>query len=240
MELDLSDWIPQDIYLTGDFEGTTSNIAMKLLKPGDTVLDVGANIGWFSLLFAQCVGKSGSVLAYEPMPAIASKLKRNLELNQADNVSVSNLALSDHSGIARFYAGHESNTGTSSLREPNNSAGSIEVQLAPFDTIFEDRSKVTLVKIDVEGAELQVLRGMEKLLRIAQPILLLEVTDKFLRDMGDSAESMLQFVAQLGYVCYVIGDGKVTLLEKTQMELPWQWNALLTPGYLFGDGEIFS
>jgi predicted methyltransferase len=78
MNLDLSDWIPQDIYLTGDFEGTTSNIVANLVRPGDTMVDVGVNIGWFSLLFAQCVGASGKVLAYEPMIEISAKLHMKL------------------------------------------------------------------------------------------------------------------------------------------------------------------
>lgn len=240
MELDLADWIPQDIYLTGEFEATTSNIVKRLLKPGDAAVDVGANIGYFSLLFSQCVSDTGRVFSYEPVPALVSKLKRNLELNQVRNVSISNLALSDREGTASFFAGPEDNTGLSSLREPRQSSGSFEVRLAPFDGLVEDCAKVTLVKIDVEGAELQVLRGMEHLLRVTRPNLLVEVTDSFLREMGDSATSLLQYVGQFGYVCYVIGDGRVTLLENSQREMAKQWNALFTSGRLFGDGMAFS
>lgn len=240
MELDLSDWIPQDIYLTGEFEEATSSIARALLKSGDTAVDVGANIGYFSLLFAQCVGDTGRVISYEPVPVLAAKLRRNLELNRFDNTAVRDLALSDRSGAARFYVGPRNNTGLSSLRSPRESSDSFEVQLAPFDGLVEDCAKVTLVKIDVEGAELQVLRGMEGLLRTMRPNLLVEVTDSFLREMGDSAASLLQYVRQLGYVGYVIGDGRLTLLEKWQGELPKQWNALFAPSHLFGAGVAFD
>ena len=239
MELDLCDWIPQDIYLTGDFESTSSAIAKKLLKPGDTVVDVGANIGYFSLLFAHCVGNTGSVYSFEPVPALASKLEKNVELNHFGQVIVSTIALSDHRGTARFYSGPEDNTGLSSLREPRQSSGSFDAELAPFDDLVKDSSAITLVKIDVEGAELQVLRGMERLLRNARPNLLLEVTDTFLRELGDSASSLLAFLDQFGYVCYLIGDG-LTLLEKSQNDLPKQWNALFTSKKLFGQEAVFS
>ncbi|BBA33817.1 methyltransferase FkbM family [Methylocaldum marinum] len=173
------------------------------------------------------------------MPTIASKLKSNLSLNQINNVVVNNIALSDHSGTARLYSGPESNTGATSLRAFDNGAESFEVHLSTFDELVEDFSRVTLVKVDVEGAELKVLRGMEKLMLNVRPTLLVEITDSFLREMGDSAESLIRFVGKFGYVCYVIGDGKVTLLEKMQDELPWQWNALFTVGYHFGEGQVF-
>jgi Methyltransferase FkbM domain len=153
---------------------------------------------------------------------------------------VSNLALSDRSGSARFFEGKEGNTGTPSLRQLSDASGFREVTLAPFDSLVEDCSGITLMKVDVEGAELQVSRGMEKLLRTVKPYILVEITDRFLRDMGDSAESLLHYMNKLGYVCYVIDDGKVTPLDKRHAELPWHWNALLAPGRLFGDGQSFS
>jgi FkbM family methyltransferase len=239
MELDLADWIPQDIYLTGDFEPTTAMVAERLLGPGETAVDVGANIGYFSLLFAQCVGATGRVLAFEPVPAIEAKLRRNLELNAFTHVSVSNTALSDHHGSARFYVGPEDNTGLSSLRKPRQSESSFDVSLAPFDGVVNGHNNVTLVKIDVEGAELQVLRGMEQLLRKSHPHLLVELTDKFLREMGDSAASLRAFVAQFGYLFYVIGDRCLTLIDDPRSELPDQCNALFTTHKMFGKGTTF-
>ena len=230
MELDLGDWIPQDIYLTGDFESTTSELVKKLLKPGDAVVDVGANIGYFSLLFAYCVGQTGHVYAFEPVPALVEKLRTNISLNHFEQITVNNFALSDHEEIARFYTGPADNSGLSSLREPRQSRGSFEVQLRPFDTLMlEQDTPISLVKIDVEGAELQVLQGMENMLRRSRPSCLVEITDAFLREMGGSSSALLAFFEQLGYVCYMIGDKKLSLIDSAHGHLPEQWNALFTP-----------
>lgn len=238
MELDLSDWIPQDIYLQGDFEPTTSEIVQKLLRPGDTVVDVGANIGYFSLMFARCVGPTGRVLSFEPVPKLAASLKRNLEINQFSHVSISSHALSDHRATARFFAGPNENSGLSSLREPRDCSESFDVDLAPFDDLVPDCENVSLIKIDVEGAELQVLRGMTKLLQNQRPDILIEITDSFLRELGDSAEALQQFVAQFGYACYEIRDGRISLRTESYSAPPKQWNALLTVNPQFGDGAI--
>lgn len=230
MALELGDWIPQDIYLTGDFESTTSNLVKKLLKPGDTVIDAGANIGYFSLLFASCVGPTGHVHAFEPVPELVEKLRANISLNRFGHITVNPFALSDHEGTARFYTGPADNSGLSSLRQPRQSRGSFDVQLRPFDTLMpESDTSVSLVKIDVEGAELQVLRGMENMLRASRPNCLVEVTDGFLREMGDSSDALLDYFARLDYVCYMIGDNALSLIDPGHGNLPQQWNALFAP-----------
>jgi hypothetical protein len=110
------------------------------------------------------------------------------------------------------------------------------VQLHPYNSIANLSSvPISLVKIDVEGAELQVLRGMEKMLRQSRPNCLVEVTDSFLREMGDSSDALLAFLEQLGYVCYMIGDKRLTLIDSKHSNLPEQWNALFTPGKISGD-----
>lgn len=228
IELDLRDWIPQDIYLTGEFEPETTAIVKKLVKPGDSAIDVGANIGYFSLLFAHCVGNAGRVYSFEPAPAVSIALKNNIKLNNYKNIEVNNFALSDHSGLTQFYLGPEDNTGLSSFRKPRQSTGSFDVELKPFDDLSIDDHKITLVKIDVEGAELQVLRGMTKLLQDLRPNLLLEITDSFLRELDDSMSSLFTFLDQFGYECYMIENGIVCLLKNYPRELPVQWNALFT------------
>lgn len=240
MELNLRDWIPQDIYLKGEFESSTSAIAKLLLKPGDTVVDVGANIGYYSLLFSQYVGDTGRIYSFEPAPALVSELEKNVNLNNCRNVEISKAALSDHSGTANFYMGPIDNSGLSSFREPRQSVSSFEVDLKPFDDFVKEKKGITLVKIDVEGAELQVLRGMEKLLRDLRPNLLVEITDAFLKELGDSANSLQAFLKTFDYMCYMIEDGRITYLEETPRELPKQWNALFTHNKMFGKGMTLS
>lgn len=240
MELDLSDWIPQDIYLTGEFESTTSTIVKRLLKLGDKAVDIGANIGWFTLLFAQCVGDTGQVYSFEPVPKLQTVLKKNLALNSFHQITLGNVALSDHNGQARFYVGPEDNTGLSSLRVPRGSTESFEVELRRFDDIFKEDSNIALVKIDVEGAELAVLRGMEDYLRAKHPYLLLEITDKFLREMGDDEHALLSFLQCLDYHCYVIGDAQLDLLDNHNHPPLGQWNALFAPTKVFGEKVVLD
>jgi len=236
MNLNLKDWIPQDIFLTGEFESTTTAVLKTILKPGDIAVDVGANIGYFSLLFSRCVGSSGHVFSYEPVPRLASILRSNAKLNGFDQITFSNLALSDHEGRALFHIGPEDNSGLSSLRQPRGSTATLDVELARFDKIFSDAKDIALVKIDVEGAELAVLRGMEGYLRNRRPYLLVEVTDKFLKEMGDDEQGLLAFMLGFGYFCYMVGDARIDLLQTQQEHLPHQWNALFSPTKIFGEG----
>ena len=237
MDLNLQDWIPQDIYIMGDFEPATSTVAKKLLRKGDVVVDVGANIGYFSLLFSRCVGTDGHVYSFEPVPQLASSIRKNADLNQYKQITLSNLALSDHSGQARFYVGPEDNSGLSSLRQPRGSSGTLDVTLARFDDIFSDSENIALVKIDVEGAELAVLRGMNEYLRSKHPYILIEVTNRFLKEMGDSEQNLLAYMQDLGYCCYVIGDTRIELLQLRKHPLPDQWNALFSVEKVFGEGS---
>lgn len=228
MDLNLQDWIPQDIFLTGEFEPDTTILVKKLLRQGDVVVDVGANIGYFSLLFSQCVGSKGHVYSYEPVPQLAAALQSNAELNKFKQITLSNLALSDHGGQAIFYVGPKDNSGLSSLRPPRSSSAILNVNLARFDEIFSHAENVSLIKIDVEGAELAVLRGMEKYLLKKLPNILVEVTSQFLNEMGDSEQSLLAYLQSFGYSCYVISEARVELLQSRKQPLPDQWNALFS------------
>jgi FkbM family methyltransferase len=235
MKLNLQDWIPQDIFIMGEFEPATSTVAKQLLRNGDMVVDVGANIGYFSLLFSRCVGTEGRVYSFEPVPKLASALLKNANLNQFEQITLSNLALSDHDGHACFYVGPEDNSGLSSLRQPRGSSDTLDVKLERFDQIFNLDQDIALVKIDVEGAELAVLRGMNDYLRNKHPYILIEVTQRFLKEMDDSEQSLLEYMHSLGYSCYVIGDTQIELLHSRKQPLPDQWNALFSVEKVFGE-----
>lgn len=236
MRLDLRDRIAQDIYLRGNYEPTTSAIANMLLKPGDIAVDVGANIGFFSLLFSQRVGTTGKVLSFEPSRSILSKLRDNIRLNQSTSINVFEDCLSDICGKAMFALGPNSNSGLSTLRTLTNGSGTTEVDTIKFDDIPLDGIDIKLIKIDVEGAECKVLRGMAGHLKRSHPALIVEVTDSFLRDMGESTEGLIAYLRELGYFCYVIGEGRMDLLDNYNRSLPSQFNALFVPARNYGVG----
>jgi FkbM family methyltransferase len=95
MELDLSDRLQRWLYLLGEYEAATIRFIQSFLRPGDTFLDFGANVGWHTLIAARCVGPKEQVLAFEPMPPNVERIRRNLELNEPHNVLIEELALSD-------------------------------------------------------------------------------------------------------------------------------------------------
>lgn len=145
-------------------------ICMSLLRPGDVVFDVGANIGYPTLLFSHAVEASGKVVALEPSPRAFRLLQRTL--NGRLNVECVNLAASDHEGEALFY--ETENLDTSSL-QPVVSVKRYTVTTTTLDNVVQSFGPPAFVKIDVEGHEPSVFRGMEDLLqRDAPPIVLFE------------------------------------------------------------------
>lgn len=153
----------------GSFEYQKQRLMSSMLHAGDTMYDVGANVGYYALLASHKVGPTGRVIAFEPLPANVRLVQRHLRLNRVRNVSVQEVAVSDHEGLARF-APHASNA-MGKLSE----AGTLEVEMLSLDSLSETGQfpEPNLIKIDVEGAELGVLRGASHLLARARPTILL-------------------------------------------------------------------
>jgi len=163
----LGHFIPARVFLFGVWEPNLTAFLMRRLGPGDVFVDVGANIGYFSLLGAKLVGETGSVVAIEASPSIFKLLSANLSLNSASNVQALNVAVGDGPGIASIYAGPATDPGRTSIL---GGAGPIEetVRMDALDAILspEQIARTRLIKIDIEGAEIPVL---ERILdRIAQ------------------------------------------------------------------------
>jgi FkbM family methyltransferase len=149
-------------------EPGTRSILMKLLVPGMTFIDVGAHIGLLTLAGARAVGAKGKVLAIEPTPLVFKLLNRALFLNQvADRVVTKCLAAGERRQRAAFYIkavlGHSSLIASDRLDRHN--ADKIDVEVVPLDDLVPPGERVDVVKIDVEGAELDVLRGMSRIIR---------------------------------------------------------------------------
>jgi FkbM family methyltransferase len=146
------------------------------LGPGDTFYDIGANIGFFTLLGRKLVGASGAVVAFEPLPANVEQLRRNVALNQFRNVKVVATAVSGAEGVGVFSVGGDARN-TGKLVAHNSQGRSIRVPMATIDaTVKKDRlAPPTVMKIDVEGEEIEVLRGALETISGYRPLLLIEV-----------------------------------------------------------------
>jgi FkbM family methyltransferase len=214
-------------YATGTYEPGITRLLRGCLRSGDTFVDVGANIGYFSLLASRTVGPDGQVIAFEPSTVVRRALAENLRLNDTANVHIREEALAASEGLTRFFVGPSTNTGLASLR-PLEQGRSIEVRQRRFDDLHEAKSRLALVKIDVEGGELGVLEGMTRTIRRDQPALIVEFTDQFLRALGASAESLYAFVRDNGYRVWLIPDDGALVEIRSPAALrrcPAQFNA---------------
>jgi FkbM family methyltransferase len=189
------------LILDGCWERELTDRIIAALKPGDVFVDVGANMGYYALLASTAVGSNGLVLAFEPSPTNLQALLKNLRLNASANVMVLNLALSDQDSVVKLWGAPYFNSGVCSLRGPDFASSPSDFTLTPtarFAGIGALKSlwrRIGLMKIDVEGLELSVLRGAEELLR-ANPRLQLtcEVSPEWCK-----AAELVDYLGGLGF-----------------------------------------
>jgi len=200
------DMIQQYIYFFGVWEPQLTDWISKRLRPGDTFIDVGANIGYYSLLGSKLVGETGSVVAIEASPRIFRELEANLVRNHALNVRSVNIAASDRAGKVRLFRGPEHNFGETSMFEFPGFQPEGEVEAAPLGAILKpgEMSSARLIKIDVEGAEAAVLPGLIPLLSSSRPDLelIVEFHPQFLTAPGSSADELVKRFSAIGFQAY--------------------------------------
>jgi FkbM family methyltransferase len=189
--------------LIGEWEPNETRFMREAVKPGHTVVDAGANVGWFSLVAADCVGDAGKVYAFEPQARIFRYLRRTIdENNLADRVCAYDSALSDRrERIGMTWDPRGANMGRAWLTDASTADPALGlVDAAPLDEMIAD-TRVDFIKIDTEGAEMRVLAGARQILERCQPILMLEIFPPFLRLVsGCEPPALFNFLGELGYV----------------------------------------
>ena len=193
--VDLEDsGVSRTLYLNGVYEPELTRACSSIAEPGMTVVDVGANIGYFTVLFSDIVGEDGSVYAFEADPRNVALLERNVDASGCDNVTVTQVAVSDTSGTIEFDMSDDQFS-RSSIVDPSETKGTIE----EVDTVTLDDTvtePVDLLKVDVVGAELRVLRGALSLIEEHQPrIVLPHLPEKW----SDEELTVFDDLAAMGY-----------------------------------------
>lgn len=206
MHLDTRDIIQRYLYIFGTWEPHISNWISRRLKPGDLFIDIGANVGYYSLLAAHLVGAEGRVIAIEPSPSIRAKLQNNIDLNSYRNIDVLGYAISSERGKIPFYMGPPESIGMSSMLQRDELTYEGEVECCPLGDLVDAETwqRAHIVKIDVEGAELEVVKSLLPLLPRAHPDLeiYVEISPQWMEDGGDGAESLMSLLGKQGFNAY--------------------------------------
>jgi len=188
------------------YERLVTSIFKKLVKPGFTVIDLGAGFGYYTLLAAKLVGNNGRVYAFEPEPIRYKFLLKNVQINAFTNiVKVVNKAVSNKSGKAIFFIRGE----MSSLSPLQGYKHQVMVETVSLDDYFGGKEKIDLIKMDIEGSEMRALSGMETLLNYNPNLTLItEFAPNLLEACGDQPEDFVKTLAGYGFKLFVIDEPK--------------------------------
>lgn len=199
MNLDISNLVDHFIYFS--FPDVAINNFISRLKPTDQIIDVGTNIGYTTLQFSKACQR-GNVISVEPSPSLFKTLTNHLHLNSASNVSAFNIGLAEKEKTAKLYQVSENNSGMNRiLDDPAGLSASESIILKTLDQLVEETKteRVNAIKIDVEGYELNVLKGAYQTLKNKKPMLLVEVDDFNLKQQNASVKEMFELLASLDY-----------------------------------------
>jgi FkbM family methyltransferase len=198
-------------------------LTKALLSPGDTFVDGGANIGLFTLAAAAKVGPGGKVISFEPAREARLRLIQNVALNRLVQVQVVPFALSSAPGEATFRVFEIAGAGLNHLAPAEGEAGAVEsVTLTTLDAVVGpiDRRRLTLIKLDLEGAEHAALQGAREVVREARPHIIIEIEESHLRRLGSSAEEVLGLLGTQGYRFFQVHEGRDGGIELSRLDDP--------------------
>ena len=191
----------------GEVESLTTNLFACVIRPGMVVLDIGAFVGWYTLVAARQVGEQGKVYAFEPDPRNYSLLSENLRVNQLDSqVICLPKAVSNQAGVQRLFRGGDASQ--SSLIPSSSDETSIMVPTVVLDEILDRSVEVDVIKLDVDGGEVNALRGMRKTLTRAAPTvkLFVQCNPGSLQVAGESTQSLVAELCELGFAIFMIDE----------------------------------
>lgn len=220
MRVLLGDGIGKEVLKNGSYERESVAAIQSFLRSNSVFFDIGAHMGLFTL---QTAPLCAAVHAFEPMPATCEILKHNISLNRLRNVVVNACVISDRQCEVEIYEGAQDNTGTSSLAPPMNYSGcAFRVPSLTLDSyVVAQRVFPSVIKIDVEGAELLVLKGGRELLREKHPPIVVEFAPANQARFGYSVDDLSSELQNLGYhlrpVCEGADVGYVNMLATSDL-----------------------
>ncbi|WP_414506973.1 FkbM family methyltransferase [Streptomyces sp. NEAU-L66] len=211
MAVDTQDLIQRFVYLFGLWEPHMTHWLQRRLRPGDTYIDVGANVGYFSLLASQLVGEEGRVVAIEASPTFHARVLQHAEINGCSNLRTVNAAVADERKTVTLILASSNNMGAASIVPYGGPAEStLDVEAYPLPQVLDadEIAGARVIKIDVEGAEGAVIRGLAPVLDKLRPDaeITVEVTPERMENLGDSADELLAIMREHGFHVYRLAN----------------------------------
>jgi len=206
------------LFPDGIYEEFGTSIVKQMIKKGDVVLDLGAHIGYFTLIFAKLVGENGKVYAFEPSPDNYSLLKKNVQVNGYNNVILVKNGVSNKTGKNMLYLS-DSNPGDNMIIDTKENRQSIEIETVRLDDYFRDfKNQINFIKMDIQGAELDALRGMSSLLKKMENIKIMsEFAPKWLKKFGNEPIEYLKLLKEFNFKIFEI-DGKKKKISRVNSQ----------------------
>ena len=228
MLLNLGDsGISQELYFCGVHEASSTKQFKQEIKPGMTIVEVGANVGYYALIEARIIGKEGRIIAFEPSPANMQSLKANVVLNDFnDRIETHQLGIGSEVGKMKFYLMNRGNMSSFYNRQEGGGIKTldyIEVETTTLDTFFKDKNiKIDYLRMDVEGFEFEVINGMKEILNSdnAPDGFFIEIHSSLLNENGRSCKEFLDLLEAYDLrISSARYRGKANMLVKSNEEL---------------------
>jgi FkbM family methyltransferase len=229
LAVNLSGDVGRSIWLRGRYGAPIEVHLRSTLRPGDIFVDIGANIGYFSIIASELVGAGGKIYAFEPNQDAFALLKKSIKMNQITNIECMPFAAGAKSGVVQFN--HTRNISrsfldatTPSQRENSQDKQAVRakyaVQVVRLDDYIkiEESKRVRMVKIDAEGFDYYVLQGAVRLLSGRKPDVIIEVQDQTLNKYGHNPEDIFDLLYPLGYKAYECGSSQQIGVEYCKVQ----------------------
>ena len=207
--------VPLETFNFNYYEREDSEMIFKMITPDSHVIDIGANIGWYTIHISAML-KGGSIHCFEPIPETHKKLTANINLNNIKSITVNNIALSEKKQILTFYFDpNQSGSSSSKNITENENIEKLELNSITLDDYTEQKQiqKIDFIKCDVEGAELFVFQGATNTLKKHTPIVFTELLRKWAAKFGYHPNEIMQIFHAMDYQAFYVKDGKLNLIE---------------------------
>lgn len=208
--INLSDHIESQVYFHNMQEGDRGQIRLlkKFWKPGITFLDIGANVGVYTVMAAKRLGHNSVIHAFEPVQRLYQRMTSNLILNAYDHVITHPVAISSSTGSASIWIPKHNNLGMSSLHPSTPNLEEEHIHTITLDDWVKKIgiTSIDIIKMDIEGHEMQALVGAESTLTNMQPVITIELSREHLKRANSTPEEVTAFLKNYSYTPYGISD----------------------------------